>query len=70
MVVGATLRFKVDRLLSPVGFRPLALQTVELPPIKVRHLHDEPVLIMCRDKADAPREVAVLRERWRERVAL
>lgn len=70
IVVGATLRFKVDRLLSPVGFRPLSLKGAELPPIQVRHLHGEPVLLMCRGKADAPREVEALRGRWEARVAL
>jgi len=70
MVVGATLRFKVDRLLSGVGFRPLAREGAALPPIKVRHLHGEPVLLMCRDAAGAPGEAEALRGRWSARIAL
>ena len=70
MVVGATLRFKVDRLLSPVGFRPLSLRGAELPPIAVRHLHGESVLMMCRDEAAAPQAAEALRGRWSARVVL
>ena len=70
MVVGATLRFKVDRLLSPVGFRPLSLRGTALPPIAVRHLQGEPVLMMCRDEAAAPPEAEAMRARWKARVAL
>jgi hypothetical protein len=70
MVVGATLRFKVDRLLSPVGFRPLSLRGNALPPIAVRHLQGEPVLMMCRDEAAAPPEAEAMRARWKARVAL
>jgi hypothetical protein len=70
MVVGATLRFKVDRLLSGVGFRPLEREGTALPPIKVRHLHGEPVLLMYRDQADAPHEAQALRGRWSARMAL
>jgi len=70
MVVGATLRFKVDRLLSPVGFRPLSHKGAELPPIAVRHLHGEPVLMMCRDEAGAPQAAEALRGRWSARVVL
>ena len=70
MVVGATLRFKVDRLLSPVGFRPLSLKGAELPPIAVRHLHGEAVLMMCRDDDAAPPEAEALRARWEARVVL
>jgi len=70
MVVGATLRFKVDRLLSPVGFRPLSLRGTALPPIAVRHLQGEPVLMMCRDEAAAPPETEAMRARWKARVVL
>jgi len=72
MVVGATLRFKVDRLLAAVGFRPLALDGAPLPPIAVRHLHGEQVLLMCVDEVtqDARDRAEALRDRWRARVAL
>jgi hypothetical protein len=72
MMVGATLRFKVDRLLAAVGFRPLALGGAPLPPIAVRHLHGEQVLLMCLDEVarDARIRTETLRERWRARVAL
>lgn len=72
MVVGATLRFKVDRLLGAVGFRPLTLDGTPLPPIAVRHLHGEPVLLMCLDKVarDALDRAEALRDRWRTRVTL
>jgi len=70
MVVGATLRFKVDRLLSGVGFRPLSRRGEALPPINVRHLHGEPVLLMCRDEAGVPSQAEALRGRWSARVAL
>jgi len=70
LVVGATLRFKVDRLLSAVGFLPLAHEGVPLPPIAVRHLRGEPVLLMCRDEAEAPQGMEALHGRWSARVAL
>jgi hypothetical protein len=72
MVVGATLRFKVDRLLASVGFRSMSHQDAPLPPIAVRHLHGESVLLMCLEEAsgDALRRADALRERWRARVTL
>jgi hypothetical protein len=72
LVVGATLRFKVDRLLAPVGFRPLSHEGSPLPPIEVRHLNGEPVLLMCLDEyaQEALHRAEALRARWRERVTL
>jgi len=72
MVVGATLRFKVDRLLSSVGFRPMLHEGAPLPPIAVRHLHGESVLLMSLDRPgdDVLQRAEALRERWRARVAL
>jgi len=72
MVVGATLRFKVDRLLSSVGFRPLSHEGAPLPPIAVRHLHGESVLLMSLDRPgdDVLHRAEALRERWHARVAL
>lgn len=72
LVVGATLRFKVDRLLASVGFRPLSHEGAPLPPIEVRHLHGEPVLLMCLDEynQEALQRADALRARWRTRVTL
>jgi len=72
LVVGATLRFKVDRLLASVGFRPLSHEGSPLPPIEVRHLNGEPVLLMCLDEFDqeALKRADALRARWQERVTL
>jgi len=72
LVVGATLRFKVDRLLAPVGFRPLSHEGLPLPPIEVRHLNGEPVLLMCLDAyaQEAFKRADALCARWRERVTL
>jgi len=72
MVVGATLRFKVDRLLSSVGFCPMSHEGAPLPPIAVRHLHGESVLLMSLDRPgeDVLQRAESLRERWSARVAL
>ena len=72
MVVGATLRFKVDRLLASVGFRPMSHEGAPLPPIGVRHLNGESVLLMCLDEygRDALQRADALRDRWRARLAL
>jgi hypothetical protein len=45
-ILGATLRFKVDRLLRPAGYRPLDYEGSPLPPLAAQHLHGEPVQLM------------------------
>lgn len=47
VMVGATLRFKVDRLLRPVGYRPLAHGGRPLPALRVGHLQGEFVQLMA-----------------------
>ena len=46
LILGATLRFKVDRLLRPVGYRPLDYEGSPLPPLAAQHLRSEPVQLM------------------------
>jgi tellurite resistance protein len=45
-ILGATLRFKVDRVARLWGFEPLALDGEPLPPLDVAHLLGESVLLM------------------------
>ena len=69
IVVGATLRFKVDRLLASVGYRPLSSDGQALPPIAVKHLHEEPVQLMVLDgcTADVLERAESLRGLWNRR---
>jgi hypothetical protein len=46
IILGATLRFKVDRLLAPVGYRPLTYDGEPLPPFAAPHLHGELVRLV------------------------
>jgi hypothetical protein len=56
-VIGATLRFKVDRLLRPVGYRQLDYEGNPLP-LAAQHLHGEPVQLMClAERAQARRKL-------------
>ncbi len=50
IILGATLRFKVDRLLAPVGYRALAHNGEALPPIAAPHLHGELVRLVHLDQ--------------------
>ena len=69
IVVGATLRFKVDRLLASVGYQALAYGGEALPPIAVKHLHEEPVQLMVLDRCggDVLERAESLRGLWNSR---
>lgn len=49
-ILGATLRFKVDRTGRSWGFEPMLLDGAPLPPLEVAHLLGEPVLLMHQAK--------------------
>src|SRR5262245_11409892 len=70
IVVGATLRFKVDRLLASVGYRALSHDGRALPPIAVKHLHEEPVQLMVLDECsdDVLERAEALRGLWDSRI--
>jgi hypothetical protein len=70
LILGATLRFKVDRLLAAIGYRVLSHQGDPLPPIPARHLHGEQVQLMYLEEyQDAVLERAHgLRSLWEARV--
>src|SRR5262245_53524272 len=70
LILGATLRFKVDRLLSSVGYRPLSLGGKPLSPITVQHLHGESVRLMYFDGCgdDVLNRAKALRRLWDARV--
>jgi hypothetical protein len=72
LILGATLRFKVDRLLRPVGYLPLVYEGTPLPPLAAQHLHGEPVLLMyLAEPANIVLERAEgLRSLWNARLAL
>jgi len=70
IIVGATLRFKVDRLLATVGYQALSSNGQVLPPIAVKHLHEEPVQLMYLDAGspDVLGRAESLRGLWDSRV--
>jgi hypothetical protein len=70
IILGATLRFKVDRLLAPVGYRALAHDGEPLPPIAAPHLHGELVRLMHLDRCcgDALERARALRGAWNARM--
>jgi len=71
LMLGATLRFKVDRLLRPVGYRPLEHEGNPLPPLAAHHLHGEPVQLMYLEKAPVSvlARTEGLRRLWDSRVS-
>jgi hypothetical protein len=72
IVLGATLRFKVDRLLAPLGYRPLAHDGEPLPPILAPHLHGELVRLVHLDRCSdrAVDGIEGLRGPWASRLVL
>lgn len=46
VIAGGTMRFKVDRLTTEMGHKPLMIDNVELEPIQVKHLAGEAVKVM------------------------
>lgn len=69
-LVGATLRFKVDRLLRAVGFRSLRNDDEPLAPLHVAHLNGEGVALMYLDGRDAEPHTRRLRQQawWSRRL--
>jgi len=72
LILGATLRFKVDKLLRPVGYHPLDYEGNALPPLAAQHLHGEPVQLMCLTKPtrNVLKRTEVLRRLWNDRIVL
>jgi hypothetical protein len=66
IILGATLRFKVDRLLAPVGYRALSHEEERLGPLAASHLHGELVQLMHLDRVSdrAMTHAEPLREDW------
>lgn len=46
VIIGGTLRFHTEKIFSELGQKPLQLNGEDLPVINVKHLGDEPVLVM------------------------
>lgn len=67
---GGTIRFKADVLLGRMGHDPIIVDGLELPPLRVRHLFDEPVsLLHLRSFSESARSgVEPFRRMWEERV--
>jgi len=72
IILGATLRFKVDRLLAPVGYRPLAHDGEPLPPFAAPHLHGELVRLVHLDHCSGRtlERAQALRGPWNSRMVL
>jgi hypothetical protein len=70
IILGATLRFKVDRLLAPVGYRPLAHDGEPLPPFAASHLHGELVQLVHLDRCSGAvlERAEALRGPWDSRM--
>jgi len=70
LILGATLRFKVDRLLRPVGYRPLEYEGSPLPSLAAQHLHGEAVQLMSLARATSSvlERADGLRHLWNARV--
>ncbi len=69
-ILGATLRFKVDRTGRTWGFEPLQLDGQDLPPLYVAHLLGEAVLLMRQTEpsANALELMEEFREFWDQRL--
>lgn len=63
-ILGATLRFEVDRTGRTWGFEPMLLDGAPLPPLEVAHLLGEPVLLM--HQAQPSKAIVELAEEVRE----
>src|SRR5262249_31040118 len=70
LVLGATLRFRVDRVLRPVGYCPLEHDGTPLPPLAAQHLHGEPVQLMhlAKPTSNALKRTEGLRTLWNNRI--
>lgn len=69
-ILGATLRFKVDRTGKTWGFEPLQLDGQDLPPLHVAHLLGEAVLLMRQREPSATAHalMAEFRDFWDQRL--